>query len=93
MEEDGTNGNEAAMHAFLILGILSDASILFLDENLVRVLVDILANNTFSELSAMCLELLYSQAEDGKLTILDIYSNSSISCSKISVIILFIFLK
>ncbi|RLU17626.1 hypothetical protein DMN91_009862 [Ooceraea biroi] len=69
LEEDGTSGGEAAMHALLTLGILNDANIVFLDERLTRVLVDILASDTSSELSEMCLELLHGQAEneDAKL--------------------------
>ncbi|XP_071645531.1 GTPase-GDP dissociation stimulator vimar [Temnothorax longispinosus] len=64
LEEDGISGGEAAMHVLLTLGILNDENIIFLDERLTRVLVDILANDTSSELSEMCLELLHGQAED-----------------------------
>lgn len=67
LEKDGISGGEAAMHVLLILGILNDENIIFLDERLTRVLVDILTNDTSSELSEMCLELLHGQAEDGKL--------------------------
>ncbi|XP_011883269.1 PREDICTED: rap1 GTPase-GDP dissociation stimulator 1 [Vollenhovia emeryi] len=64
LEKDGISGGEAAMHVLLTLGILNDENIIFLDERLTRVLVDILANDTSSELSEMCLELLHGQAED-----------------------------
>lgn len=64
LEEDGINGGEAAVHVLLTLGILNDENIIFLDERLTRILVDILANDTSSELSEMCLELLHGQAED-----------------------------
>lgn len=53
------------MHALLILGILNDANIVFLDERLTRILVDILGTDASSELSEMCLELFHGQAEDG----------------------------
>lgn len=69
LEEDGTSGGEAAMHALFILGILNDADIVFLDERLTKVLIDILISETSSELSEMCLELLHGQAENGKLII------------------------
>ncbi|KAL0102265.1 hypothetical protein PUN28_018656 [Cardiocondyla obscurior] len=64
LEEDGIGGGEAAMHVLLTLGILNDENIVFLDERLTKVLVDILASDTSSELSEMCLELLHGQAED-----------------------------
>ncbi|XP_012214693.1 GTPase-GDP dissociation stimulator vimar isoform X2 [Linepithema humile] len=64
LEEDGTSGGEAAMHALFILGILNDANIVFLDERLTKVLINILISDTSSELSEMCLELLHGQAED-----------------------------
>lgn len=70
LEEDGTSGGEAAMHVLLILGLLNDANIVFLDKRLTQILVDILANDTSFELSEMCLELLHGQAEDGKLMII-----------------------
>lgn len=70
LEEDGTNGGEAAMHALLTLGILNDANIAFLNERLTRILVNILTSDTSSELYEMCLELLHGQAEDGKSTII-----------------------
>lgn len=65
LELDGSKGGEAAMHSLLILGILNDANIIFLDERLTKILVDILQTDTSSELSEMCLELLHGQAEDG----------------------------
>ncbi|XP_017877678.1 rap1 GTPase-GDP dissociation stimulator 1-B [Ceratina calcarata] len=64
LEIDGTIGGEAAMHSLLLLGILNDADIIFLDERLAKILVDILATDTSPELSEMCLELLHGQAED-----------------------------
>ncbi|XP_012539505.1 rap1 GTPase-GDP dissociation stimulator 1 [Monomorium pharaonis] len=64
LEEDGINGGEAAMHLLLILGILNDENIMFLDERLTRILVDILASDISSELSEMCLEVLQGQAEN-----------------------------
>ncbi|XP_076160707.1 visceral mesodermal armadillo-repeats [Ptiloglossa arizonensis] len=64
LEIDGPTGGEAAMHALLILGILDDANIEFLDERLTKILVDILASDTSLELSKMCLELLHGQAEN-----------------------------
>jgi len=70
LEEDGISGGEATMHALLILGILNDTNITFIDEKLIRVLVDILANDASSELSEMCLELLHSQTSSGKLMII-----------------------
>ncbi|EFN75447.1 Rap1 GTPase-GDP dissociation stimulator 1-B [Harpegnathos saltator] len=63
LEEDGTNGGEAAMHALLTLGILNDANIVFLDERLTKILVNILTSDTSSELSEMCLELLHEKAK------------------------------
>ena len=70
LEIDGTTGGEAAMHALLILGILDDANIVFLDERLTKIFVDILACDTSLELSEMCLELLYGQAEDENVKLL-----------------------
>lgn len=64
LEEDGINGDESAVQVLLTLGILNDVNIIFLNERLTRVLVDILANDTSSELSEMCLEILHGQAED-----------------------------
>lgn len=64
LEIDGNTGGEAAMQSLLILGILNDANIIFLDERLTKILVDILTTDTSSELSEMCLELLHGQAED-----------------------------
>lgn len=58
------------MHALLTLGILNDANIVFLDERLTVILVNILSSDTSSELSEMCLELLHGQAEDGKSMII-----------------------
>lgn len=69
LEIDGTRDGEAAMHALLILGILNDASIVFLDERLTKILIDILTSDASCELSEMCLELLHGQAEDGILII------------------------
>ncbi|XP_033329911.1 visceral mesodermal armadillo-repeats [Megalopta genalis] len=63
LEIDGSAGGESAMHSLLILGILNDADVEFLDERLTKILVDILASDTSSELSEMCLELLHGQAE------------------------------
>ncbi|XP_011694899.1 PREDICTED: rap1 GTPase-GDP dissociation stimulator 1 [Wasmannia auropunctata] len=70
LEEDGITGGEAAVHVLLILGILNDDNIIFLDERLTRILVDILTSDTSSELSEMCLELLHGQAEDEKAKLL-----------------------
>ncbi|XP_018364386.1 PREDICTED: rap1 GTPase-GDP dissociation stimulator 1-B [Trachymyrmex cornetzi] len=64
LEEDGINGDESAVQVLLTLGILNDVNIVFLNERLTRVLVDILASDTSSELSEMCLEILHGQAED-----------------------------
>lgn len=64
LEEDGINGDESAVQVLLTLGILNDVNIIFLDEKLTRVLVDILTSDTSSELSEMCLEILHGQAED-----------------------------
>lgn len=65
LEKDGISGGEAAVHVLLTLGILNDENIIFLDERLMRVLINILINDTSFELSEMCLELLHGQAEDG----------------------------
>ncbi|XP_033319971.1 rap1 GTPase-GDP dissociation stimulator 1-B [Bombus bifarius] len=64
LEIDGITGGEAAMHSLLILGILNDANIIFLDERVMKILINILSTDTSSELSEMCLELLHGQAED-----------------------------
>ncbi|XP_003401822.1 rap1 GTPase-GDP dissociation stimulator 1-B [Bombus terrestris] len=64
LEIDGITGGEAAMHSLLILGILNDANIIFLDERVMKILINILSSDTSSELSEMCLELLHGQAED-----------------------------
>jgi len=69
LEEDGISG-EATMHALLILGILNDTNIIFINEKLIRILVDILTNDASSELSEMCLELLHSQTSNGELMII-----------------------
>ncbi|XP_015120717.1 rap1 GTPase-GDP dissociation stimulator 1-B isoform X2 [Diachasma alloeum] len=63
LEVDGKTGGEAAMHALLALEILNDSGVQFLDERLTKVLVEILAGDSSSELSQMCLELLHGQAE------------------------------
>ncbi|XP_050596534.1 GTPase-GDP dissociation stimulator vimar [Bombus affinis] len=64
LEIDGITGGEAAMHSLLVLGILNDANIIFLDERVMKILINILSSDTSSELSEMCLELLHGQAED-----------------------------
>lgn len=70
LEEDGTSGGEAVVHALLTLSLLNDANIIFLDERLTRVLIDVLISDTSSELCEMCLELLHGQAEDEKTKLL-----------------------
>ncbi|KMQ91075.1 rap1 gtpase-gdp dissociation stimulator 1-b [Lasius niger] len=70
LEEDGTSGGEAAVHALLTLSLLNDANIIFLDERLTRILIDVLVSDTSSELCEMCLELLHGQAEDEKAKLL-----------------------
>lgn len=67
LEIDVPNGGKAAIHTLRILEILNDSGIQFLDIKLTKVLVDILVNDTSSELSEMCLELLHGQAENGKI--------------------------
>ncbi|XP_076622029.1 visceral mesodermal armadillo-repeats isoform X2 [Colletes latitarsis] len=64
LEIDGTAGREAAMHSLLILGILEDVNLEFLDERLTKILVDILASDSSAELSEICLEFLHGQAEN-----------------------------
>lgn len=66
LEIDGTASGEAATHAMLILGILTDLGQEVLDERLTKILVNILASDASPELSEMCLELLHGQAENGK---------------------------
>ncbi|XP_050456937.1 GTPase-GDP dissociation stimulator vimar isoform X1 [Cataglyphis hispanica] len=70
LEEDGISGGEAAVHALLTLSLLNDANIIFLDERLTKVLVNVLISDTSSELCEMCLELLHGQAEDEKIKLL-----------------------
>ncbi|XP_012135556.1 visceral mesodermal armadillo-repeats isoform X2 [Megachile rotundata] len=70
LEIDGTTGGEAAMHALLILWILNDANIVFLDERLTKILVNILENDASSKFSEMCLELFHGQAEDEEVKLL-----------------------
>ena len=53
------------MQALLILGVLNDSGIQFLDDRLSTILVDILASDVSSEFSEMCLEVLHGQADDG----------------------------
>ncbi|XP_046412764.1 rap1 GTPase-GDP dissociation stimulator 1-B isoform X1 [Neodiprion fabricii] len=64
LETDGTTSGEAATHAMLILGILTDLGQEVLDERLTKILVNILASDASPELSEMCLELLHGQAEN-----------------------------
>ncbi|XP_011305581.1 rap1 GTPase-GDP dissociation stimulator 1-B isoform X1 [Fopius arisanus] len=64
LEIDGRTGGEAAMHVLLTLEILNDSGIQFLDERLTKILVEILAGESSSEMSQMCLELLHGQAEN-----------------------------
>ncbi|XP_063982044.1 rap1 GTPase-GDP dissociation stimulator 1 [Diachasmimorpha longicaudata] len=63
LEIDGKTAGEAAMHAMFALEVLNDSSIQFLDERLTKVLVEILAGDSSSDLSHMCLELLHGQAD------------------------------
>ena len=79
------------MHSLLILGILNDANIIFLDERLTQILVNILSTYTSSELSETCLELLHGQAEDGTIIILKI-QNKYFNCLNIISVILINFL-
>ena len=65
LELDGLKNGDAAMQALLILGVLNDSGIQFLDQRLSKIVVEILANNASSEFSEMCLEVLHGQAEDG----------------------------
>lgn len=65
LEIDGIATREAAMQALLILGVLNDSDIQFLDERLANILVEILSSDNSSEFSEMCLEVLHGQADDG----------------------------
>ncbi|CAK9810762.1 Rap1 GTPase-GDP dissociation stimulator 1-B [Anthophora quadrimaculata] len=65
LETDGSVGGEAAMHALSVLRILDDFAV-FLDERLIKILVNILTTDTSLELFEMCLEVLHGQAEDEK---------------------------
>lgn len=64
LEIDGIATREAAMQALLILGVLNDSDIQFLDERLANILVEILSSDNSSEFSEMCLEVLHGQADD-----------------------------
>ncbi|XP_033219171.1 rap1 GTPase-GDP dissociation stimulator 1 [Belonocnema kinseyi] len=64
LELDGIKTREAAMQALLTLGVLNDSGIQFLDDRLSIILVEILASDTSSEFSEMCLEVLHGQADD-----------------------------
>ncbi|XP_014476642.1 PREDICTED: rap1 GTPase-GDP dissociation stimulator 1 isoform X2 [Dinoponera quadriceps] len=69
LEQDGIN-DETAMHGLLTLSILNDANIIFLDEKLTKILVDILTRDTSPVLSGIGLALLHGQAEDEKVKFL-----------------------
>ncbi|XP_051160445.1 GTPase-GDP dissociation stimulator vimar [Leptopilina boulardi] len=64
LEIDGVATREAAMQALLILGVLNDYDIQFLNERLANILVEILKSDNSSEFSEMCLEVLHGQADD-----------------------------
>lgn len=64
LEIDGTASREAAMQVLLILGVLNDIDVQFLNERLANILVEILSSDNSSEFSEMCLEILHGQAED-----------------------------
>ncbi|XP_034940036.1 rap1 GTPase-GDP dissociation stimulator 1-B isoform X2 [Chelonus insularis] len=64
LELDGHEASQSAMHTLLTLEILNESGIHFLDERLTRVLVNMLGNDTASELAAICLEVLHGQAEN-----------------------------
>lgn len=67
LEIDGVTAKETVTHILLTLGVLNDANVTFLDERLTKIIVNILSNSTSLEISEMCLELLYDQADDGKI--------------------------
>lgn len=70
LEEDRISDGERTVYALLILSLLNSANIIFLDERLTKILVDVFVSDTSSELCEMCLELLHGQAEDEKIKLL-----------------------
>ncbi|KAK2582787.1 hypothetical protein KPH14_005051 [Odynerus spinipes] len=70
LEIDGAIGGETVTHILLTLGVLNDANVIFLEEKLIKVLVNILSAGTSLEISEMCLELLYDQADNEKVKLL-----------------------
>ncbi|KAF7408298.1 hypothetical protein HZH66_002835 [Vespula vulgaris] len=70
LEIDGVTAKETVTHILLTLGVLNDANVTFLDERLTKIIVNILSNSTSLEISEMCLELLYDQADDEEVKLL-----------------------
>ncbi|KAI4478167.1 PREDICTED: rap1 GTPase-GDP dissociation stimulator 1-B [Polistes canadensis] len=67
LEIDGATAEETITHVLLTLGVLNDANVTFLDKKLIKIIVNILSNSTSLEISEMCLELLYDQADDDEI--------------------------
>lgn len=65
LEIENEETEDTKTHALFILGVFYDSGIQFLDERLAHILVKILQNNYSLGLSEICLEVFYSQADDG----------------------------
>ncbi|KAF7990828.1 hypothetical protein HCN44_000633 [Aphidius gifuensis] len=70
LEVDAKNGKKSATHALLILESLNESGLEFFNDKLIKILADILENDTSTELSELSLELLHSQAENDKIQIM-----------------------
>ncbi|XP_015176585.1 PREDICTED: rap1 GTPase-GDP dissociation stimulator 1-B isoform X2 [Polistes dominula] len=70
LEIDGAMAGETITHVLLTLGVLNDANVTFLDKRLIDIVVNILSNSKSLEISEMCLELLYDQADNDEVKLL-----------------------
>ncbi|CAD6226735.1 GSCOCG00005887001-RA-CDS, partial [Cotesia congregata] len=63
LEIDGPNNSTSAMHVLLTLELLTETGLIFLNERLTKVLVNLLDDEKAIERSILCLELIQVQAE------------------------------
>ncbi|XP_074104665.1 visceral mesodermal armadillo-repeats [Cotesia typhae] len=63
LEIDGPNNAKSAMHVLLTLELLTETGLMFLNERLTKVLVNLLDDEEAIEHSILCLELIQVQAE------------------------------
>lgn len=67
LDKSTGRAQSAKIKALLMLGVLNDNNIQFLDTHLTKILVNILMTDDSVEVLEMCLEVLRGQAENGNI--------------------------